>query len=38
MNKEDIIIIIDNGHGINTPGKCSPDKSLLEWKYTREIA
>ena len=33
-----IKILIDNGHGQNTPGKCSPDKSLLEWKYTREIA
>lgn len=32
------IILLDNGHGINTPGKCSPDKSLMEWKYTREIA
>lgn len=31
-------ILIDNGHGYNTPGKCSPDKRLLEWKYTREIA
>lgn len=33
-----MLILIDNGHGINTPGKCSPDKSLYEWKYTREIA
>lgn len=31
-------VIIDNGHGCNTPGKRSPDGSLLEWKYTREIA
>lgn len=31
-------ILIDNGHGWNTPGKRSPDGSLLEWKYTREIA
>lgn len=31
-------ILIDNGHGINTPGKCSPDKRLKEWAYTREIA
>lgn len=31
-------ILIDNGHGFNTPGKCSPDKRLLEWAYTREIA
>lgn len=32
-----MIVILDNGHGINTPGKCSPDKTLLEYKYTREI-
>lgn len=32
------IVLIDNGHGENTPGKCSPDRRLLEWKYTREIA
>lgn len=31
-------ILIDNGHGVNTPGKCSPDKRLMEWAYTREIA
>lgn len=32
-----IIIILDNGHGVNTPGKCSPDKSLLEYKWAREM-
>lgn len=31
-------VLIDNGHGVNTPGKCSPDKRLKEWAYTREIA
>ena len=31
-------ILIDNGHGQNTPGKCSPDKSLKEWWWTREVA
>lgn len=31
-------ILIDNGHGENTPGKCSPDGTLKEWAYTREIA
>lgn len=31
-------ILIDNGHGIDTPGKKSPDKSLMEYKYNREIA
>lgn len=33
-----MIILIDNGHGIDTPGKCSPDKSLREYKWAREIA
>ena len=32
-----ITVILDNGHGINTPGKCSPDKSLLEYKWAREM-
>ena len=31
-------ILIDNGHGSNTPGKRSPDGLFLEYKYTREIA
>jgi N-acetylmuramoyl-L-alanine amidase len=35
-------ILIDNGHGIETPGKRSPvwpdGTQLFEWKYTREIA
>jgi len=31
-------ILIDNGHGENTPGKHSPDGRLQEWAYTREIA
>lgn len=31
------VIVLDNGHGDNTPGKRSPDWSLLEWKYTRQI-
>lgn len=31
-------ILIDNGHGCDTPGKCSPDRSLLEYAYTRMIA
>ena len=33
-----MIILIDNGHGYNTPGKCSPDKSFYEWKNNRELA
>ncbi len=32
-----MVIILDNGHGVNTPGKCSPDKTLLEYKWAREI-
>ena len=31
-------ILIDNGHGVNTPGKRSPDGRLREYKYCREIA
>lgn len=31
-------ILIDNGHGIDTVGKHSPDGRLKEWEYTREIA
>lgn len=31
-------ILIDNGHGYDTLGKCSPDKTLREYAYTREIA
>ena len=31
-------ILIDNGHGENTPGKRSPDGRFREYKYNREIA
>lgn len=31
-------ILLDNGHGDNTPGKCSPDKRLREYAWAREIA
>ena len=31
-------ILIDNGHGIQTKGKRSPDGTLLEYAYTRELA
>lgn len=31
-------ILIDNGHGENTPGKRSPDGRFREYLYTREIA
>lgn len=31
-------ILIDNGHGQDTPGKRSPDRTFFEWKFNREIA
>ncbi len=31
-------ILIDNGHGNNTSGKCSPDNRLREYVWAREIA
>lgn len=30
--------LIDNGHGATTSGKASPDRSILEYLYAREIA
>ena len=33
-----MLTLIDNGHGADTPGKCSPDRRLLEYAYTRDIA
>lgn len=33
-----IKILIDNGHGQDTKWKRSPDESLREWEWTREIA
>lgn len=33
-----MIILLDNGHGIDTPGKRSPDGSVRESVYTRHIA
>lgn len=31
-------VLIDNGHGINTPGKQSPDGRLKEYAYARLIS
>jgi len=31
-------ILIDNGHGVDTAGKRSPDGRVREWSYTRDIA
>lgn len=33
-----MLILIDNGHGNNTPGKRSPDGKIVESVYAREIA
>ena len=33
-----MLILVDNGHGVNTPGKCSPDGKFREYKWNREIA
>ena len=30
-------IILDNGHGLNTSGKRSPDGTLIEAIYTRQL-
>ena len=32
-----LCVLLDNGHGRNTKGKCSPDKSIFEYKWCREI-
>lgn len=32
-----LFVLLDNGHGENTPGKCSPDGKFREYKYSREI-
>lgn len=37
MDLSKICIILDAGHSKNTPGKCSVDKTLYEWKWAREV-
>lgn len=36
-----MLIILDNGHGADTPGKCSPKwkdgSQLFEWEFNRDI-
>lgn len=36
-----MLIILDNGHGYNTPGKCSPTlpdgRKFYEWKFNRNV-
>lgn len=39
--KRKFCVLIDNGHGDDTPDKCSPEHfrtRIYEWKYTRELA
>ena len=40
MNKN-IVIVLDNGHGENTPGKRSPKledgSQFFEWEFNRDI-
>lgn len=38
MKYKGIIILIDNGHGFDTQGKCSPDGKYQEWAWSREMA
>lgn len=33
-----MVILVDNGHGVNTAGKCSPDGKFREYRYARQIA
>jgi len=35
--KTSICILLDPAHGKSVKGKCSPDLSLYEWKWSREI-
>lgn len=32
-----MLVLLDNGHGVDTKGKQSPDGQLKEYKYAREI-
>ena len=32
------IVLIDNGHGVETRGKCSPDGLHREWEWCRRMA
>lgn len=39
--KKDVMVILDNGHGEDTAGKCSPKwpdgSQLFEWEFNRDI-
>lgn len=36
MEQKHLVIILDPAHGVDVPGKCSPDKTHYEWKWSRE--
>lgn len=38
IRRNAMVVLIDNGHGRETPGKRSPDGSVMEWQYAREVA
>lgn len=38
LNSDNFCVMIDPGHGENTPGKRSPDGRLREYAYCRDIA
>ena len=38
VNSMKMIILIDNGHGSNTAGKCSPDGKHREYLWARQFA
>lgn len=36
-NKSKMVILLDNGHASKTPGKRSPDESLKEYEFNRDV-
>ena len=36
-NENKLVILLDNGHGMVTPGKRSPDSSFFEYEFNRDI-
>lgn len=37
MDLNKLVILLDNGHGKMTSGKCAPDKSFYEYEFNRDI-
>lgn len=37
MDLNKLVILLDNGHGMVTSGKCSPDASFHEYEFNRDI-